>query len=65
MGNSSTLLRETKQGERMKEKLGSLCGRIAVAGRNAEEKRKSLWMNYCITLKRTVRLEGKSTIERA
>lgn len=51
--------------ERMKEKLGSLCRTIAVAVRSAEEKRKTPWMNYCTTLKRTVRLEVRSTIERA
>lgn len=47
----------------MREKLGSLCGTTAVAVRSAEEKRKTPWMNYCTTLKRTVRLEVRSTIE--
>lgn len=51
------MLCETKREERKKGKLGSLCGTVAVAVRDAKEKRKTLWMNYGATLKRAVRLE--------
>lgn len=51
--------------KREREKLGSLGRTVTVVVRDSEERRKTLWMNYGATLKRPVRLEVWSTMERA